>query len=59
MNRGLEHFCEESLKELKLFSLEKVLGRPLFSLPVNKGAYKEARKGFFRRTHSDKMKQNV
>ncbi|GAB0180653.1 hypothetical protein GRJ2_000530600 [Grus japonensis] len=59
--RGLEHLsCEDRLRELGLFSLEKrrLLGRPYSSLPVPEGAYRKAGEGLFMRECSDRTRGN-
>jgi len=59
MITGLEHLsCEERLRELGLFSLEKASGRPYRSPPVPEGAYKEAGEGRFTRAQSDRTRGN-
>ncbi|GAB0186146.1 hypothetical protein GRJ2_001079900 [Grus japonensis] len=58
--RGLEHLsCEDRLRELGLFSLEKAPGRPYRrSLPVPKGAYRKAGEGLFMKECSDRTRGN-
>ena len=61
MLRGLEHFCEDRLRELGLFSLEKrrLQGDLLRSAYQQlKGAYKRAGEGLFTRTCSDRTRGN-
>ena len=59
MIRGLEHLpCEDRLRELGLFSLEKALGRPYSSLPVPEGAYRKAGERLLIRADSDRMRGN-
>ncbi|GAB0179429.1 hypothetical protein GRJ2_000408200 [Grus japonensis] len=58
--RGLEQLsCEDRLRELGLFSLEKTPVRPYSSLPVPKGAYKKVGEGPFTRACSDRTRGNV
>jgi len=59
MIRGLEHLsCEERLRELGLFSLEKAAGRTYCSLPVPEGAYRKDGEGLFTRVFSDRTRGN-
>ena len=54
--RGLEHLsCEERLRELGLFSLEKrrLRGHVITAFQSLKGAYKKAGEGLFTRACSD------
>ncbi|GAB0204785.1 triadin [Grus japonensis] len=59
--RGLEHLsCEDRLRELGLFSLEKrrLQGDLIVALPVPEGAYKKAGEGLFIRECSDRTRGN-
>ena len=61
MIRGLEHLsCEERLKELGLFGLEKRrLQRDLVvALQYLKGAYKQEGERLFMRVDNDKTREN-
>ena len=59
MIRELEHLSyEERLRELSLFNLEKVLGRPHCSLPYLKEAYKQEGGWLFTRVDSDRTSGN-
>ncbi|KAK4827481.1 hypothetical protein QYF61_018781 [Mycteria americana] len=61
MIRGLEHLsCEDRLRELGLFSLEKrrLWGHLLAAFQYLKGAYKKAGKGLFTRACSDRTRGN-
>jgi len=61
MIRGLEHLCcEERLRELGLFSLEKRKFRRDLTAAFQylKGAYKKAGEGLFTRTCSDRTMGN-
>ncbi|KFV95958.1 hypothetical protein N326_09812, partial [Eurypyga helias] len=59
MIRVLEHLsCEDRMRELGLFSLEKVAGRPYSSLPLPEGSYKEASGRLFTRVCSGRTRGN-
>ena len=61
MIRGLEHLsCEDRLRELGLFSLEKrwLQGDLLAAFQYLKGAYRKAGEGLFTRACSDRTKGN-
>ena len=57
MIRGLEHLsCEEKLRELELFSLQKrgLSGDLIAAFQYLEGAYKKSGEGFFTRACSDR-----
>jgi len=59
--KGTEHpFCEERLRELGLFSLEKrrLWGDLVVAFQDLKGAYKKAGEGLFTRAWSDRTRGN-
>ena len=61
MIRGLEHLsCEERLRKLGLFSLEKgrLWGELIVAFQHLKGAYKKDGEGLFIRECSDRMRGN-
>jgi len=61
MIRRLEHLsCEEGLRELRLFTLQKkkLWGDLIAAFQYLKGAYRKAGEGFFTRAHSDRTKGN-
>jgi len=59
MVRELEHLCcEERLRELGLFSLEKAAGRPYCGLPVPEGAYRKDGQNLFSRACCEKARSN-
>jgi len=61
MIRGLEHLsCEERLRELGLFSLEKrrVQGDLIAAFQYLKGAYKRDGEGLFMRACNDRTRAN-
>jgi len=61
MTRGLEHLsCEERLRELRLFSLEKrrLQGDLTAAFQYLKGAYKKAVEGLFARAYSDRTRDD-
>lgn len=46
MTKGLKHLsCEDRLRDLEFFSLEKAPGKPNSSLPVSKGSIQESQRG--------------
>jgi len=56
---GLEHLCcEERLRELGLFSLEKAPWKLYSSLSVPERSYKEAQEGLFTRACRDRTRGN-
>ena len=61
MIRGLEHLsCEERLRELGLFGLEKrrLWGDLIVALQYLKGAYKQEGERLLTRVYSDRTRRN-
>ena len=61
MTKGLEHLsCEDRLRQLALFSLEKrrLWGDLTVACQHLKGAYRKAGEGLFTRACSDRMRSN-
>jgi len=50
--------CEDRLRELRLFSLEKAPGRPESSLSISKGSYKKEGNRLFTRVSCARTRRN-
>jgi len=56
---GMENLpCEDRLRELGLFSLEKAPGRPESSLSISKGSYKKEGNRLFTRVSCARTRRN-